>query len=444
MSSENPRDRLLLPLLLPFAALVLIAAFAIGLALILLSVSAAAATFVALCTGLAVLIVGSQVARFRKGSTGPVVLMFASFAGVAIFAGGTMLALGKGYVPEHAEGPEVRRAEVSITAEGLKFVPADLPVPAGEPLAINFDNKDAGTQHNIEIFDGESDGDPVLFDGEIVTGPARVTYDVEPLTPGSYLFICKIHPTMTGKLQAGEGGGGPGAGRPVTLAQSAKDLRFLEAELEAPAGAPITVDFDNQDTGIQHNMRIFEGESAEGTSVFEGEIITGPAKAAYDVGPLAPGAYFFDCVIHPTMTGKLKIAGGGEEPVGGKPEPPPHQQPAEPPVPGAGTAPPPGGAGAGGEPVTLTETAKDVVFTEAELEAPAGAPITIDFDNQDGGIPHNMRIFEGDAAEGTPVFEGEIITGPAKAAYDVGPLAPGAYLFDCVVHPTMTGTLTVG
>ncbi|MEX0991114.1 MAG: cupredoxin domain-containing protein [Actinomycetota bacterium] len=442
MSSENPRDRLLLPLLIPIVALMVIAAFAIGLAKILLSVSAEAATFIALSVGIAVLLVGSQIARFRKGSAGPVVLMFASFAGVAIFAGGTMLALGRGYVPEHEEGPEVERAEVSIVAEGLKFVPTDVPVPADEPLAIDFDNKDAGTQHNIEIFDGEADSDPVLFDGEIITGPAQVTYDVEPLKAGSYLFICKVHPTMTGKLDAGEGGGGSSGGEPVTIAQSAKGLKFAESDLKAPAESPITIDFDNQDTGIQHNVRVFEGEDAEGTPVFDGEILTGPKKAAYDVGPLAAGAYFFDCVVHPTMTGRLTIEGAGKKEGGGKQEP--SKEPDEPPGGGEPPVKPPDGSGGAGAPVSVREAAHDLQFVEGQLQAPAEAPLTIDFDNQDSGVPHNVRVFEGDGADGTPLFDGEVITGPATAAYDVGPLAAGSYFFDCKIHPTMTGTLKVG
>jgi plastocyanin len=66
--------------------------------------------------------------------------------------------------------------------------------------------------------------------------------------------------------------------------------------------------------------------------------------------------------------------------------------------------------------------------------------VTIQFKNDDPGVPHNVEIKDGSGAE---VFKGEIITGPAEASYAVPPLKAGSYTFACTVHPNMTGTLTV-
>jgi mono/diheme cytochrome c family protein/plastocyanin len=96
-------------------------------------------------------------------------------------------------------------------------------------------------------------------------------------------------------------------------------------------------------------------------------------------------------------------------------------------------------AAAGG--TVLVEAALNIAFTNTELQAPADAAFTIEFDNQDAGIPHNMEIKD---AGGATVFKGEIITGPAKATYQVPALAAGSYTFVCTVHPNMTGTLKVG
>jgi plastocyanin len=86
-------------------------------------------------------------------------------------------------------------------------------------------------------------------------------------------------------------------------------------------------------------------------------------------------------------------------------------------------------------------------FTETEVTAPADTPFTIHFVNDDPGIPHNVQIFEGAEASGTPVFapaDNALITGPDEVDYEIPALAAGTYTYNCVVHATtMVGTLTV-
>ena len=110
------------------------------------------------------------------------------------------------------------------------------------------------------------------------------------------------------------------------------------------------------------------------------------------------------------------------------------------------------GDGGGGSSTTLTVTApvgaSNSGFTETSLSAPADTPFTIEFDNQDGGLPHNVQIFEGDDTSVTPVWAPEgnaLITGPDTATYEIPALSAGTYTFNCLSHPaTMVGTLTVG
>jgi cytochrome c oxidase subunit II len=99
-------------------------------------------------------------------------------------------------------------------------------------------------------------------------------------------------------------------------------------------------------------------------------------------------------------------------------------------------------SGAPGQATELTVVAQGIAFTTPTLEAPVNSPITIKFDNQDAGTPHNIKIFK-DSIGGQVVFEGKIFPGVATETYDVGPLAKGTYPFECFVHPNMTGTLTV-
>jgi plastocyanin len=98
----------------------------------------------------------------------------------------------------------------------------------------------------------------------------------------------------------------------------------------------------------------------------------------------------------------------------------------------------PGENGAHGATVELV--AANIAFEPTTLSAPADTPFTIEFDNRDS-VQHNVEIFDNPERTGTPVFEGELITGPATVAYRVDPLAEGTYFFLCVVHPQMTGEI---
>ena len=109
-------------------------------------------------------------------------------------------------------------------------------------------------------------------------------------------------------------------------------------------------------------------------------------------------------------------------------------RPSPPPGPPASGGPPP----PGGPPVQVT--ALNLAFDPTTLTAPAGQPWTLEFHNNDPGIPHNVEIKD---STGAVAFQGEIFPGVATRTYAIPALAAGAYTFICTVHPNMTGTLTV-
>jgi uncharacterized protein YcnI/plastocyanin len=119
------------------------------------------------------------------------------------------------------------------------------------------------------------------------------------------------------------------------------------------------------------------------------------------------------------------------------------------PAPGAGMPGMPGMPGMNGpmkqcaaEGTALTISALNNEFDKDCLAVPAGVPFTITFLNKDPGVPHNIVIHPMDSM--TPVFRGELITGPKTAVYHVGPLKAGQYHFHCEVHKsTMYGSLVV-
>jgi plastocyanin len=102
-------------------------------------------------------------------------------------------------------------------------------------------------------------------------------------------------------------------------------------------------------------------------------------------------------------------------------------------MPAGGTAQP----ATGGTGDAVTVVAKDIAFQTPDVTVKAGAPVTIDFDNQDGA-PHNIAITD---ANGKSVFKGDIVSN-TKVAYSVPALAAGTYTFICEVHPNMKGTIT--
>jgi len=104
----------------------------------------------------------------------------------------------------------------------------------------------------------------------------------------------------------------------------------------------------------------------------------------------------------------------------------------------APSAPPPASPVANG--ATLHIAAQNIEFDTNQLNAPAGQAFTLEFDNNDPGIPHNVEIKD---ASGASRFKGQIVTGPMKVSYQIPALEAGTYMFVCDVHPNMTGTLTV-
>ena len=89
----------------------------------------------------------------------------------------------------------------------------------------------------------------------------------------------------------------------------------------------------------------------------------------------------------------------------------------------------------------VTVTALNIAFDPTTLTAPADAPFTFAFANQDAGVPHDVEVVD---AGGTSVFKTEVFNGVETRTYDVPALTAGSYTFHCTVHPNMTGTLTAG
>ncbi|MGH2717294.1 MAG: cupredoxin domain-containing protein, partial [Actinomycetota bacterium] len=160
--------------------------------------------------------------------------------------------------------------------------------------------------HNVHIFNGSDATAPTLFQGALANPGESVTYNITGIQPGSYYFHCDVHPTqMIGKVvvTAFTGGAQPSNNITITAANTA----YSKTSLTFTAGSPITIKFVNGDS-VPHNIHIFQGTSASGTSVFTGDITNPGSTSTYNVGSLPAGTYFFRCDVHPTiMTGTITV-----------------------------------------------------------------------------------------------------------------------------------------
>ena len=220
--------------------------------------------------------------------------------------------------PPEACSP-VQNGTVTVVAEGIAFTDGNcIEAVAGEPFTIEFDNRDEGTQHNIEIFTGPDPSGDTLFEGDLVTGPDQVQYDVPALDAGEVAFNCVVHPTtMVGSVQVAEGGGGQGGGGgggqgggggTTTTTVTAANIAFDTSTIDLPAGEASTIHFVNEDSGVQHNIAIYPSADDLANPLFRGEVITGPDEIDYAIDPLEAGEYYFHCDIHPTMSGTVSVS----------------------------------------------------------------------------------------------------------------------------------------
>jgi plastocyanin len=315
------RDRVVLPILLPLGIVLFLVALLWGFSRLLLGVTATAATVTATVVALGVLVISAVAANRHTIRSSTIGAAFGATAGLAMLTGGIALAVvGSGEAEEPGENG-AHGATVELVAANIAFEPTTLSAPADTPFTIEFDNRDSA-QHNVEIFDNpERSGTPV-FEGEIITGPATVVYRVDPLAEGTYYFLCVVHPQMTGEIEAapgapgGEpggpgggtgggppGGGAPGGAEPATVV--AQGIAFDTDTISLPPDQPSTLTFDNRDT-VPHNIAIYTDNSLS-EALFQGEIVTGPATAQYEIPPEPAGEYYFQCDVHPTMNGTVTV-----------------------------------------------------------------------------------------------------------------------------------------
>ena len=253
----------------------------------------------------------------------------------------------------------------------------------------------------------------IVATAAIVAGRQKVTggslLSMVGVSAGIAMMMGGLAIVAVGPEKAADGGG---QAQVITLAAppGATADGFDKGVLSVISDQAISLEFDNQDPSVPHNVVVFDGQDETAPELFKGELVTGPKKVIYPLPGLAPGSYFFHCQVHPaTMQGIIESGEGG------------------------------GGAGGGGP----TLVAQGIAFDTDTLALPADTETVLTFDNRDANTQHNLAIYEDDSAT-TPLFQGELVAGVATAEYKIPAISVGTYYFQCDVHPTMNGTVEVG
>jgi plastocyanin len=203
------RFRVPLPVVIPVLGLAIIAAVAIGFSQVLLSLPKEAAVVVAIAMAANVLGVCAFVAlRQRVGGSTlfelGAILAYPVVIGIAIAS----LNIGESTEAHGAGGAEPPPANgnggIVVTAMNIAFDTDLIEVPAGEEVAIQFENPDS-VEHNISVYPDQASGldlADAIFEGEIIQGGDSTTYNVPAVEAGEYYFQCDVHPNMNGAYVA--------------------------------------------------------------------------------------------------------------------------------------------------------------------------------------------------------------------------------------------------
>ena len=96
-----------------------------------------------------------------------------------------------------------------------------------------------------------------------------------------------------------------------------------------------------------------------------------------------------------------------------------------------------------------TIVAIGITFDKDTLTFPAETEVTVTFDNQDAGVPHDWTLWESEEAatagdEGAKIAATNLITGAAEDDVTFTSPPVGEYYFNCTIHPpSMFGTVEV-
>jgi plastocyanin len=285
----------------------------------------------------------------------------------------------------------------TVDAVDFAFAPRSIDITAG--TTITWRNTGAAL-HTVTAGDGS-------FDSGLV--PSGGTYQRRFATPGTYSYLCNLHPEMTGVVRVfGAGGATPPPPPPATPKPTPPPVGSGELELRDFAFVPSSI-------------RIAPGTRITWVNTGDAPHTVTDRAGAFDSGIIARGArwsrtfsaagtFQLICTIHPAMRATLVVAAPGATPA-----PPATPKPVVTPPPGSGR-------------VAIV----DFDYAPRSVSVAVGTTVTW---RNDGVAPHTVTAKDGSYDSGI------LATGQE---YRRQYTAAGVYEYLCTLHPQMTGTIVVG
>ena len=284
-----------------------------------------------------------------------------------------------------------------IRVVDFAYSPASMSVVAG--TTVTWVN-DGAALHTVTASDGSWDSGLVLAGG---------TFTRRFGTPGTYLYLCGLHPSMTGVVRvSGPNGATPPPPASATQKPTAPPTRAGELELRDFAFVPSSIRIAPGTTVTWLNTGAAPHTVTDRAGAFDSGTIARGARWTHTF-PTA-GTFRLICAIHPEMSATLTVAAPGAT--------------APPPVTPAQVATPAPGSNA----VVIT----DFDYAPQVIHVPVGT--TIRWLNR-GVAPHTVT------AKDRSFDSGFLST---NDAYTRTFTAAGTIDYLCAIHPAMVGTVVVG
>ena len=226
--------------------------------------------------------------------------------------------------------------ERSVSIGGYEFAPSNITVNKGDTVVWRWTGPD--TNHDVSSTPGQAEtfqSHPGVPAGNVSGPPAGGTYSHKVDQLGTFSYLCRVHPEMTGTVKVVESGAPaqqesspsqtappPAPGPEGTAAPGSVDhavgianLKFSPGDLTISQGDSVTWRWTGADKN--HSVRSSPGEREAFDShpgVRLGQINGPPAGGKYKRVFSTLGTVSYFCPVHPSMKGTINVRERGRPP----------------------------------------------------------------------------------------------------------------------------------